>query len=175
MMLVKVRGARLFLALLSPLTSCVACFRGRDGKCMRTGFCPGVQHAFQHAHDFIVIFGAPIVNNFLFYFDWLKINVGFVLGSSELIIHRLPAISPSNFSILTCASSTRQSPRLETSESSLTAPFPLPPITTSLQDRIYLVKCILELPLLHPSCSPLVQGLIVLCLYFFNSFLFWEW
>lgn len=173
MRVVTVRGARLFLALLLLLTFHVACFQGEVGKCMRTGFHSGVHHALQHAQDLTVI-AAPIVNNFLFYFDWLKINAGFVLGSSELIIiHLLPGVAPSDFSILTCASNTMQSLRLETSESFLTPPVPSPPITMSLQDRINLVKCVLELPLpFHPSCSPLIQDLIVLCLCIFNSFLF---
>lgn len=167
----KVRGARFFLALLLLLTLHMAGFRGRDGKSVRTGF-----HSREWiSHDSRAVAEASIINHFLFCFDWLKINVGFVLGISEPhIIHLLPGIAPSKFSIVTCASSTKQSLRSETSDSSLPPPFPSPPITMSLQARIYLVKCVLEFPLpFHPSCSALILDLIVLRLYFFNRFLFW--
>lgn len=124
----KVRGAKLFLALLLLPTLHMACFYGRDGKHVRTGFHSGEWIS----HDSAAVVEAPIVNRFLFYFDWLKINVGFVLGSSEpRIIHLLPGLAPSKFSIVTCASSTRKSLRLETSDSSMPPPFPSPPITMS--------------------------------------------
>lgn len=42
----------------------------------------------RHIYDLIVIviIEGLVVNNFLFYLNWLKINVDFILGSSELII-----------------------------------------------------------------------------------------
>ena len=111
---------------------------------MRTG--SWVCRAHQYIHELIVIVigEGPLVNDFLFYLDWLKINVDFVQGSSELIIILLlPGIAPSNFSILTCSRTTRQPLRSETSESSLTPPFPSSPTVTSLKVRIDPVKCIL--------------------------------
>lgn len=138
---------------------------------MRTGF--WVYHAHRHIHDLIVIviIEGLVVNNFLFYLNWLKISVDFILGSSELIIILLlPGIAPSNVSILTCASNTGQPLRLETSESSLTPSFPLPPILSSLQIRIYLVKRVLKLThFFHSSCRSLVPTFH----YFMPGFLQW--
>lgn len=127
----------------------------------------------RHIYDLIVIviIEGLVVNNFLFYLNWLKINVDFILGSSELIIILLlSGIVPSSFSILSCASNTRQPLRLETSESSLTPSLPSPPILTSLQIRIYLVKHILKLThFFHSSCHSLDPRFR----YFIPGFLRW--
>lgn len=149
----KVGGVRFLLVLLLLRIFHVGFYHGSEGKRLRRRFW---EH--HHTHDLtvIVIAEGPIVTNFLFCLDWLKLNVDFVPGSSQLIIILLlSGIAPYNFSILTCASNSRQPLRLETSESFLTPPFPSPPITTGLQVRIYLVKCVLELILsFHPSCHP---------------------